>query len=338
MQGIWEIQKNQTRVLEGYINHSKKNSKFVGNKAFLRRNTQNTKKNFKKMVLLHIKRETESQFLYETSKTVPISELVSDIVNIYNGRLKIKRVASEVEELAKHGPMFPPDILGLLEEQAAELKLHDEWADKVVPSGGWIYNKDPMGRRNGRMPQANMQAILTKAIKDAQEIIDKEKVIDEIPLKFRDVQDALGVLKGAVSIVYPMQLPPHDIIQMELTNTEDLSGTQAAREIVEPAVAQIWFAGRQFIDGKRLLDYLGANEKCKVIVKLVKCGEGAPGREPIFNDEAQKKMMLQAYQRQEELKRLDDDEDDSYLNSKWANSSNLKQKLHGVENISFRFK
>lgn len=290
------------------------------------------------MVLLHIKRGMESQFLYETTTSLRIAELVSEVVRIYNGRLKINRVASEIEELAKHGPMFPPDILGLLEEQVAELNLHDEWAEKVIPSGGWEYNRDPVGRRNGRMPKANMQSILTKAVKDAQEMVAKKNVADGIPMTFKIVQEALGILKGAVSIVYPMQLPPHDIIQMEFTNTEDLTGTQAARDVIEPVNGQLWFAGRQFIDDKRLFDYLGNNEKSKVIVKLVKCGEGAPGREPIFNEEAQKQIMLQQYRRQEELKRLDEDEDDSYLNAKWANSSNLKQKLHGVDSIGFRFK
>lgn len=290
------------------------------------------------MVLLHIKRGSESQFLFETRTTKPITELVTEIVNIFNGRLKIQRIAGEMEELAKHGPMFPPEILGLLEEQIAELKLRDEWAEKVEPSGGWTYHKDPMGRRNGRRPQENMQTILTKALNDAKEMVATKKSIEGAPLTFKVVQEALGILKGAVTIVYPMQLPPHDVIQAELTNTEDLSGTQAARDIVEPVKAQLWFAGRQFIDDKRLSDYVGGNDKCKVIVKLVKCGEGAPGREPVFTEDTQKKIMLQQYQRQEELKRLDDDEDDSYLDSKWANSSNLKQKLHGMDNISFRFK
>lgn len=38
------------------------------------------------------------------------------------------------------------------------------------------------------------------------------------------VKDALDQLRGAVMIVYPMGLPPHDPIQMELENKEDLAG------------------------------------------------------------------------------------------------------------------
>lgn len=37
---------------------------------------------------------------------------------------------------------------------------------------------------------------------------------------------------------------------------------------------------------KRLVDYVIGNEKCKVLVKLVKGGEGAPGREPVMSEDA----------------------------------------------------
>lgn len=40
------------------------------------------------------------------------------------------------------------------------------------------------------------------------------------------VKEALDQLRGAVMIVYPMGLPPHDPIRMEFENKEDLSGTQ----------------------------------------------------------------------------------------------------------------
>lgn len=40
------------------------------------------------------------------------------------------------------------------------------------------------------------------------------------------VKEALDQLRGAVMIVYPMGLPPHDPIRMEFEDKEDLSGTQ----------------------------------------------------------------------------------------------------------------
>ena len=46
------------------------------------------------MVVLHVKKGNESQFLYETTTKVPIGELVSKLVSLYNGRLKISRICS----------------------------------------------------------------------------------------------------------------------------------------------------------------------------------------------------------------------------------------------------
>ena len=40
------------------------------------------------------------------------------------------------------------------------------------------------------------------------------------------VKEALDILRGAVMIVYPMDLPPHENVRLELENKEDLTGTQ----------------------------------------------------------------------------------------------------------------
>ena len=38
------------------------------------------------------------------------------------------------------------------------------------------------------------------------------------------IQDAFDQLRGAVMIVYPMGLPPHDPIRLEFEDKEDLQG------------------------------------------------------------------------------------------------------------------
>lgn len=87
------------------------------------------------------------------------------------------------------------------------------------------------------------------------------------PLTLKIIEEALNILRGAVTIVYPMKLPPHDTIQMEFTNTEDLTGTQASKDVIEPSKAQLWFAGRQVLPGKKMSEYLGQNDKTKVSAK-----------------------------------------------------------------------
>ena len=231
---------------------------------------------------------------------------------------------------------MPPEMMGLTEEQVEELKLVDSWAETCIPSGGFNQTKDPVGRRNGRQPLQNMQELLRKSINDAIEMIDKKLVEENKTLVQKTVKEALDLLRGAVSIVYPMQLPPHDTIRNEFQNTEDLTGTQASLEVIEPAKAQLWFAGKQILPDRKLAHFIGLNEKCKVIVKLQKSGEGAPGREPVFSEAERKQMMMQAYRRQEELKSLEIDDDNSYLNAKWADNSGMKSQMHGISDIKFR--
>lgn len=72
--------------------------------------------------------------------------------------------------------------------------------------------------------------------------------------------------------------------------------------MIEPAKCQLWFAGRLLLPEKPLNDFMGSNEKTKVIVKISKREEGAPGREPPITEDTKKQMMLMAHRRQEELK------------------------------------
>ncbi|KAL1763271.1 UPF0769 protein C21orf59-like, partial [Sigmodon hispidus] len=143
------------------------------------------------------------------------------------------------------------------------------------------------------------------------------------------VKDALDQLRGAVMIVYPMGLPPYDPIRMEFENKEDLSGTQAALEVIQESEAQLWWAAKELRRTKKLSDYVGRNEKTKIIVKIQKRGQGAPAREPIISSEEQKQLMLFYHRRQEELKKLEENDDDSCLNSPWADNTALKRHFHG---------
>lgn len=288
------------------------------------------------MVILHVKHGDESQFLYNTTVTATTDSVIEDVTAIYNGRLKISRICYEMEELAKHGTLFPPEILNLYEEQVEELGLKDEWGEICIPSGGWTMNKDPVGRRNGKRPNEHMVGVLTKTIEEARAIVSKKQVAANVCIAQKDVQAALDILRGAVMIVYPMNLPPHDVIRLEFENNEDLEGTQASKEVIDPALASLWFSGKELHRGKLLKDFIGSNEKTKITVKLSKIGAGAPAREPVYTEEERKEMMLHAYRKQEQLKKLEADDDDHYHNSPWADSGNLKRAFQGLSNISWK--
>lgn len=288
------------------------------------------------MVKLHVKKGDDSQFLYETTVLNSVEDDLKVILNIYNGRLKVDRLCNEIEYLSNAGITLPPNMQGLTDEQIVDLKLVDEWANKCVPSGGYIEKRDELGRRNGRVPNEKMAQVLMNTVKEAKEKVSKNLVQRDVCLTELVIQETIDLLRGAVMIVYPMGLPPYDNIQMELENQEDLEGTQASKDIIPPEMGSIWFSGKEMLPGKKLSDYLGKNEKSKVIAKIQKKGGGAPGREPVVSAEEQKQMMAYYYKKQEEMKKLATEEDDSYLNSDWADKNNLKRQFQGMNDIKWR--
>ncbi|KAI8498537.1 hypothetical protein Bbelb_237390 [Branchiostoma belcheri] len=288
------------------------------------------------MVVLHVKKGEESQFLYETTVAAPLDDVIREVSAIYNGRLKVERICAEMEELADHGVTLPGNMQGLTDEQVTELKLRDEWGEKCVPSGGAVFNQDEIGRRNGQAPNDKMKEVLKKTVSEAKALISKKQVQANVQVTGQLVKDALDQLRGATMIVYPMGLPPHDPIRMELEDKEELEGTQASLQVIREDQASLWFSGKEMQRGKNLRDYVGKNEKTKIVAKIQKRGQGAPGREPVFSEEEKKQMMLHAYRKQEEMKKLAEDSEDAYMNSEWADTGKLKQDLHGIRNVSWR--
>ncbi|XP_073928905.1 cilia- and flagella-associated protein 298 isoform X3 [Castor canadensis] len=235
------------------------------------------------MVLLHVKRGDESQFLLQAPGSTELEELTVQVAQVYNGRLKVQRLCSEMEELAEHGIFLPPNMQGLTDEQIEELKLKDEWGEKCIPSGGSVFKKDDIGRRNGQAPNEKLKQVLKKTIEEAKAIISK-----------------------------------------------------AGLSVIDESQAQLWWAAKELRRTKKLSDYVGKNEKTKIIVKIQQKGQGAPAREPIISSEEQKQLMLYYHRRQEELKKLEENDDDSCLNSPWADNTALKRHFHGVKDIKWR--
>lgn len=290
------------------------------------------------MVKLHIKRGDESQFLVDTVAHVPLAELIAQLVKLHNGRLKVDRLCQEVEQLSEHGVSLPPAMQGLTEEQVGELKLVDEYADRCEPSGGHVECPDPVGQRNGRAPNDKMKDVLKRTVSEAKTAISNKQVAADVCMTEDIIGDALSKLRGAVTIVYPMGLPPYDPIRLEFEGNEDLSGTQASQQVLDVDSTQLWWAGKELVRGKKLADYVGRNEKTKIVAKLQKKGQGAPARERVFSEDEQKQMMAYAYRKQEELKKLEaaEEEDSSYLNREWADPQALKRQITGTGKISWR--
>lgn len=290
------------------------------------------------MVFLKIKTGQEHIFNHETPIDTPVETATAEIVKIHNHRLKLMRICDEMGQLAKHGVQIKPDMMGLTPDQIVELKLVDELSSSCVPSTGFGEEcKDDVGRRCGRPPRVDMKNIIARTIAEAASAIVKNQ---SKAMTFDMVDEHVSNLRGAVMIVYPMGLPPYDHIKLEFDNEEEeaISGTQGSKAIINDG-GSLWFASKQMQNdqGKLLSDYVGKNDRSRVVVKVQKRNsQGAPAREPQMSESEHKNLMSRMYRRQEEMKKLAEEaefDQDSYLDSQWADSNALKKQFQGLGNL-----
>mmetsp|Transcript_3179 Transcript_3179/g.8460 ORF Transcript_3179/g.8460 Transcript_3179/m.8460 type:complete len:296 (-) Transcript_3179:40-927(-) len=276
------------------------------------------------MVLIHCKyKGEEHSFLYETTVEIAVKDLIKELVEVHNLRLRLQRLKSEGDDLASHGPCKPLDKQGLDEDIQAE-------ADGIeLPPRGPTYCKDPIGKRTGDAPVTPAQATLRKALDDAAAAASKKQVEAKHPLTKKELMEHIDLIRGAVMIAYPMGLPEYDPVRIDIEEDEAPSETPIGIDILDEN-AQLWWAGKQMLPGNKLSVHVGKNEKTKIVAKLTKKGSGAPQRENPVTPEEHKAMLAYYHKRQEEMKHLAQNDEDDYTNSAWANSRALKNHFSGV--------
>jgi len=84
-----------------------------------------------------------------------------------------------------------------------------------------------------------MAKVLALAVETVREKVSKKLVDSGVPLTLKMVHESLDYLRGAVMIVYPMNLPPYDPIRMEFEGKEDLSGTQDSLQVISKEEAEM---------------------------------------------------------------------------------------------------
>ncbi len=62
------------------------------------------------MVKLVIKKGDQPQFLLELPVVTPVKDLLNQACEIYNYRLKVFRIADQLNDLAEHGVCLPPNM------------------------------------------------------------------------------------------------------------------------------------------------------------------------------------------------------------------------------------
>lgn len=189
---------------------------------------------------------------------------------------------------------------------------------------------DPTCIRVGEAPEN--ADVLIRTASEAEAVVSRAQYDARKPVSLEDIEEALLNVKGAVMIAYPMELPEHDIVRQILEGEEDLSGTQASEDEMDPDTCVLWFAGKKMSRDQPLSKYSGNNNKVKLKVKITGKSSGPPQRQRV-DGETQKKMMAMWHKKQQQAKELEEDDDDAFLNSEWANPRAFKQRVHGAGNI-----
>ncbi|KAJ2984884.1 hypothetical protein HDV02_000868, partial [Globomyces sp. JEL0801] len=244
-------------------------------------------------------------------------------------------------DLLEFGPMKPENEKGYTDEQLDELAKNDGNPDlakprqEVVMNGFKFYQVTcPTGTRVGLA--AGEEA--TMVINASLELAEKDNVKANKCLLKQQLDEAFSNIKGAIAMVYPQGLPEWDPSREAIENNEDLEGTAASKQVYNPAESSLWWASKELQRGKLLSDFVGKNEKTKLIVKLQRKGQGPPVKEAPISEQEQKNMMAYYYRKQEELKKLDENEDDDYLASNWANPKSLKNAFNGIRDVKWGYK
>ncbi|EQC26840.1 hypothetical protein SDRG_15351 [Saprolegnia diclina VS20] len=272
------------------------------------------------MVVVQIKLGEQDGFLYEATCATPNDHLVRDLVHVHNARIRLASLNAYVPGLFTHGVAKHPQNQGI-----------DSYATDQVRKEEF-YEEDPLGQRTGNGVCPSLRETLGRMVEDVKAYLKSNM---REPVLLPALQEKLDNFRGIVMMGFPMGLPEYDIVQMLLDGNDEeaLAGLQASQDLMDPATAELWWAGKQFFRDDTVGDRVGKNEKTKVIARLARKSGGAPQREPAVSEDERKAMMAHYFKKQEELKKLADEDEDDYLHSSWANPSALKNQLRGTNNL-----
>jgi hypothetical protein len=274
------------------------------------------------MVLLVVSYQTE-RFCIETTTSESMEVITVLCARLHNARLRARRLAGHMGQLAKYGPMRVTKEIGLNRDQVLEMGNKS----KLGPED------DPLLARVGIAPSTQAAKTLTDTAAELLAYVDNKQADIRVCIDEKTLDEKYQNCKGAVMIAYPMKLPDNDVILDSLENSEDLNGMEDSKYVMDEKTCALWFAGKQLMREDVLSKRLGSNEKVTLKVKLAPRGNSAPARE--VDEDARKKMYQMYHKKMQQEKELQADDDNDYMNSTWADPSAYKKSMQGLGNIRF---
>eukprot|EP01117_Protostelium_nocturnum_P019575 TRINITY_DN8523_c0_g1_i1.p1 TRINITY_DN8523_c0_g1~~TRINITY_DN8523_c0_g1_i1.p1 ORF type:complete len:282 (-),score=119.00 TRINITY_DN8523_c0_g1_i1:161-958(-) len=263
------------------------------------------------MVFVVHKKNESDQFMIETSCSTQNDELISLLSQLNNQRVSISIIAEEIEKILDENG-------GKNEEEKEEMEG----------------NEKETKRYQGISLSQQQRISLERIINDSRIFISKKQVDEKIALTLSMNEQQLQSMKQGLASIFPQGLKDSSVFDLAF---EGKAKELSPKECYDPATATLWWAGKELERGQTLGKYIGKNEKTKIIAKLQRAtAQGPPAKDESEYTEQQKEMMSFYYKRAQEQKKLEEDNEDSYVNSAWANPKNLKNTFNGLENISWK--
>lgn len=280
------------------------------------------------MVLLHVKGSDKiDQFIVEHVSTDTMNDITWNVIVLWNLRIRIRAVAEASKAMAKFGTLRPEAERGITDLQIFKESFPESVTNPMA---------DPDGQRMGNAPPEHAAITLIRTADEALEAISENHAIQRKCLTIPQIEEHLKLLDGAITICYSNGLPEWDTLYELIEGKVDAPHWDL-RKIYDPEKAQLWFATKKLMRGQLLSKYAGNNEKTKIVIKIVKDGSrGAPVRESAIDEDTHKRMLSYWHKKQEMEKKLQDDDDDSYLTSSWADPRSYKRSFAGTEEIRWK--
>ena len=245
------------------------------------------------MVLIHYKKNDQNQFLYESTVQIDVKYLIAELVELNNLRLKVDRLWVALEDLATKGPLKPEELRGLSNYDDF-VKSEDltviNGLKLLPPKTGTREVEDETHHRTGWIHDEEMVEEMLEGVRTAKALIHINNVDNKKWINKEQLLETIEWFRGMTMKAYPAfhGLGHWEPVLVLLENKEFFEPRLHGTDDLELDKCQMWWAGKELVSGKKLSDYCGKNDKCKIIVKLQHKGSGAPVREPLIDQESHK--------------------------------------------------
>merc|ERR1719473_1169521 len=111
---------------------------------------------------------------------------------------------------------------------------------------------------------------MCRTAEEAEAAVAAELVLQKRSIDRATCQAQIDNMRGAVMIAYPgyHRLPAYDPARLELEDREELDGTTELQSVLDHTQTNLWWAGKELRTDQTLEQYVGRNEKTKLVAKL----------------------------------------------------------------------